>query len=99
MTRSGDATGSVPCQLARVGTASPASGRHSEPNASGTRLATALAAHRVPHTVDVFAHGPHSLGLARGSGDTAGWTALAASWIAELVHGSPTRPTAGTTTP
>jgi acetyl esterase/lipase len=63
------------------------------------RLVTALAAHRVPHTVHVFAHGPHSLGLARGSGDTAGWTALAASWIAEQVHGSPTRPTAGTTTP
>ena len=47
------------------------------------RLAAALAAHDVPHTVHVFAHGPHSLGLARGAGDTAAWTGLAASWIAE----------------
>jgi acetyl esterase/lipase len=47
------------------------------------RLARSLAAHRIPHTVHVFAHGPHSLGLARDSGDAAGWTRLAASWIAE----------------
>jgi acetyl esterase/lipase len=47
------------------------------------RLAAALAAHDVAHAVHVFAHGPHSLGLARGAGDTASWTALAASWIAE----------------
>jgi acetyl esterase/lipase len=47
------------------------------------RLAASLAAHRVPHTVHVFAHGPHSLGLARGSGDAAAWTTLAAAWIAE----------------
>jgi acetyl esterase/lipase len=47
------------------------------------RLARSLAAHRVPHAVHVFAHGPHSLGLAKGSGDTALWTTLAASWIAE----------------
>jgi acetyl esterase/lipase len=50
------------------------------------RLAASLAAHRVPHTVHVFAHGPHSLGLAEGSGDAAGWTALAASWIIEQIH-------------
>ena len=29
------------------------------------RLAASLAAHRVPHATHVFAHGPHSLGLAR----------------------------------
>jgi acetyl esterase/lipase len=51
------------------------------------RFAASLAAHGVPHTVHVFAHGPHSLGLARGSGDTETWTALAASWIAEQSHG------------
>ena len=47
------------------------------------RLAASLAAHRVPHAAHVFAHGPHSLGLAQGDGDAAAWTALAASWIAE----------------
>jgi acetyl esterase/lipase len=47
------------------------------------RLAAALADNHVPHTVHVFAHGPHSLGLASGAGDAAGWTALAAPWIAE----------------
>ena len=47
------------------------------------RLAAALAAHGVPHSAHVFAHGPHSLGLARGSGDAAAWTTLAASWIIE----------------
>ena len=50
------------------------------------RLATSLAALGVPHAVHVFAHGPHSLGLAQGSGDAAGWTALAASWIIEHGH-------------
>src|SRR3954453_23251976 len=47
------------------------------------RLAAALAGNDVPHAVHVFAHGPHSLGLAHGAGDAASWTALAASWIAE----------------
>ncbi|MFJ5227911.1 alpha/beta hydrolase [Streptomyces sp. NPDC088400] len=47
------------------------------------RLAAALAAHNIPHSAHVFAHGPHSLGLAEGAGDTATWTALAASWIRE----------------
>jgi acetyl esterase/lipase len=47
------------------------------------RLARVLAARRIPHTVHVFAHGPHSLGLAQESGDPETWTALAASWIAE----------------
>jgi hypothetical protein len=35
----------------------------------------------VPHTVHVFAHGPHSLGLAHGAGDAAIWTTLANAWI------------------
>ena len=47
------------------------------------RLAASLAAHGVPHSAHVFAHGPHSLGLAKGSGDAELWTTLAASWIAE----------------
>lgn len=47
------------------------------------RLARSLAAHDVPHAVHVFAHGPHSLGLAQDSGDAAAWTTLAAAWIAE----------------
>jgi acetyl esterase/lipase len=50
------------------------------------RLARSLAANGVPHSAHVFAHGPHSLGLARGSGETALWTTLAASWIAEQSH-------------
>ena len=51
------------------------------------RLARALAVNEVPHTVHVFAHGPHSLGLARGAGDVEMWTTLAASWIAERSRG------------
>jgi acetyl esterase/lipase len=47
------------------------------------RLAASLAAHGVPHAVHVFAHGPHSLGLAQGNWDAAAWTSLAASWISE----------------
>ena len=47
------------------------------------RLASSLAAHGVPHTVHVFAHGSHSLGLAQGRSDAAAWTTLAAAWIAE----------------
>jgi acetyl esterase/lipase len=54
------------------------------------RLAASLAAHGVPHTVHVFAHGPHSLGLAQGSGDAEAWTTLAASWMAEQSLGRPT---------
>ena len=53
------------------------------------RLARSLAAHGVPHSVHVFAHGPHSLGLARGSGDTEAWTTLAASWMAEQSNDRP----------
>ena len=53
------------------------------------RFATALAAHGVPHAVHVFAHGPHSLGLAEGAGDTAAWTTLAASWIREYASEPP----------
>jgi acetyl esterase/lipase len=47
------------------------------------RLAASLADQRVPHAVHVFAHGPHSLGLAKGSDDASAWTTLAAPWIAE----------------
>jgi acetyl esterase/lipase len=46
-------------------------------------LASALAASRVPHAVHMFAHGPHSLGLARGGGEAEIWTTLAAAWIRE----------------
>jgi predicted esterase len=49
------------------------------------RLARALAATGIAHAVHVFAHGPHSLGLARGAGDAETWTTLAASWIAEQI--------------
>ena len=52
------------------------------------RLARALAANDVAHAVHVFAHGPHSLGLATGARDAAGWTALAAAWIAEAIQPS-----------
>jgi acetyl esterase/lipase len=48
-------------------------------------LASALAAHQVPHAVHMFTHGPHSLGLAEGAGEPAIWTALAAPWIQEQV--------------
>ena len=44
------------------------------------------AAHGVPHAAHVFAHGPHSLGLARGNGDAAAWTTLAAAWITEQLN-------------
>lgn len=47
------------------------------------RLAAALAAGQVPHAVHVFAHGPHSLGLARNAGEAAIWTTLAKAWIHE----------------
>jgi acetyl esterase/lipase len=57
------------------------------------RLARALATNEVAHAVHVFAHGPHSLGLALGAGDTETWTTLAASWIAE--QGDPHGPSGG----
>jgi len=47
------------------------------------RLAASLSAHGVPHAVHVFAHGPHSLGLAIGAGEPAAWTELAKRWIQE----------------
>ncbi|MEV4127269.1 prolyl oligopeptidase family serine peptidase [Nocardia sp. NPDC049707] len=50
------------------------------------RLAAALAANQIPHTTHVFAHGPHSLGLAHGAGDTSKWTMLAATWIHEQLR-------------
>ena len=47
------------------------------------RLGAALAASGVPHALHMFAHGPHSLGLARDAGEAAVWTTLAAAWIRE----------------
>ena len=52
------------------------------------RLATALAASGVPHAAHVFAHGPHGLGLARDTGQTATWTTLASAWIHEQAAAS-----------
>jgi acetyl esterase/lipase len=46
-------------------------------------LASALAANGVSHAAHMFAHGPHSLGLAENAGEAAIWTALAAPWIHE----------------
>ena len=51
------------------------------------RLAAALAAHDVPHALHVFSRGPHSLGLARGTGEASAWTGLAAAWLAERLDG------------
>ncbi|MGH3764100.1 MAG: alpha/beta hydrolase [Pseudonocardiaceae bacterium] len=48
------------------------------------RLAAALSAAGRPHALHVFAHGPHSLGLARGAGQAELWTSLAAAWLAEV---------------
>jgi acetyl esterase/lipase len=45
------------------------------------RLATALAAHEVPHALHVFSRGPHSLGLARGAREASVWTELATEWL------------------
>ena len=53
------------------------------------RLATSLAAHNVSHAVHVFAHGPHSLGLAIDAGDAAEWPDLAESWIRERTQSAP----------
>jgi acetyl esterase/lipase len=61
---------------------------------AGDRLASALAANQVPHAVHMFAHGPHSLGLARGAGEAAIWTTLASSWIGEQAQ-APLRGRAG----
>ncbi len=52
-------------------------------------LASALAASDISHAVHMFAHGPHSLGLARDAGEPAIWTTLAAAWIREQT--APTR--------
>jgi acetyl esterase/lipase len=57
------------------------------------RLASALAASNVPHAVHMFAHGPHSLGMAQDAGDAAIWTKLANRWIHE--QASPPGQTAG----
>jgi hypothetical protein len=61
--------------------------------APGAAGRAALAASPVPHAVHVFAHGPHSLGLAQGAGEAAIWTTLASAWIHE--QASPPGQTAG----
>jgi acetyl esterase/lipase len=53
------------------------------------RLARVLADNEVPHTTYVFAHGPHSLGLAQGAGDAALWTTLAEHWMRENLAAKP----------
>lgn len=45
------------------------------------RLTAALAKAGIPHTTHVFAHGPHSLGLAIGAGEAEQWTTLAERWL------------------
>jgi predicted esterase len=50
------------------------------------RLGSALAANQVPHAVHMFAHGPHSLGLAEGAGEASIWTTLATGWIHEQLQ-------------
>jgi acetyl esterase/lipase len=47
-------------------------------------LAMSLARNRVPHTVHVFPHGPHSLGLARSAGEASEWTTMALRWIDDV---------------
>lgn len=49
------------------------------------RLAASLARNRVPHTVHVFPHGPHSLGLAEGAGEAERWTGMAWRWFGEYI--------------
>ena len=52
-------------------------------------LGSALAVVGVPHTTHVFAHGPHSLGLAVGSEEAAQWPALAEAWLARTLTVDP----------
>jgi acetyl esterase/lipase len=47
-------------------------------------LALSLARNRVPHTVHVFPHGPHSLGLARDAGEASEWTTMALRWMNDV---------------
>jgi acetyl esterase/lipase len=49
------------------------------------RLAASLAGSGVPHAVHVFAHGPHSLGLAAGAGEAERWTGMAWRWFGEYI--------------
>jgi acetyl esterase/lipase len=49
------------------------------------RLAASLAHNGVPHAVHVFAHGPHSLGLAAGAGEAERWTGMAWRWLGEYI--------------
>lgn len=44
-------------------------------------FASALARHRVPHALHVFAHGRHGLGLAQDHPEARAWTGLCATWL------------------
>ena len=46
-------------------------------------LALSLARNTIPHTVHVFPHGPHSLGLAEGVDGAQDWTDMAVQWLRE----------------
>jgi acetyl esterase/lipase len=46
-------------------------------------LGKALAAHTVPHSLHVFPHGKHGIGLATGEGTAEAWTSLCAAWLSE----------------
>ena len=46
-------------------------------------LGSALAAHGVEHSLHVFPHGKHGIGLAQDDGAASAWTALAGMWLAE----------------
>ena len=46
-------------------------------------LARSLNRQQIPHSVHVFPHGPHSLGLAEGAGEAEAWTSMALRWIRE----------------
>jgi acetyl esterase/lipase len=47
-------------------------------------IGTSLARNRVAHSVHVFPHGPHSLGLANGAGEASAWTDMARRWMRDL---------------
>ncbi|GAB2641220.1 alpha/beta hydrolase [Prescottella soli] len=51
-------------------------------------LAMSLARNTIPHTVHVFPHGPHSLGLAEGADGAQAWTDLSLQWLREQTRQS-----------
>ena len=58
---------------------------HADPTAARAHLPARLGARRQPVPECLFAHGPHSLGLAKDAGEAAIWTTLASAWIHEQV--------------